>query len=406
MDRLERLRRNPRLLFWARAFLEVKAMNAIVALFYLHRDVRIDQIFYLSIVWSIGTLLFEVPTGYLADRFGRKRTMLLGVVITFLSTLFVFYAHGFWQFCIQFLLMSFGFSCFSGTEEAILYDGLKELGEEKQMTKFNGRLQSARQVMKVIFPPLGAWLAKDLLEWQFGLVIGMDVIAEIVAFLILLQLVEPKHVREVAKEEQGIFKESLITIRKDPFLLRASLNKIFIFIASFLLWRVYQIYLAGFQIDARWLGLFYILFHASVFSSHWYIDRIEALFGSIRLLRWSVVIMAICLLIAVVTTQPALIFLGSLLALFFSNVRDPVFSHAMNQRIKSRSRATTLSNLYVLKAVLDIPLLFLAGALALQDPRYVYMICILLCCAVIWFLPIREQDIQVVSKAEEGVKML
>ncbi len=97
MDRLARLKRNPRLLFWARACLELKALNAIVALFYLQRGVRVDQVFYLSIGWSIGTLLFEIPTGYLADRFGRKRTMLLGAVITCFASLVSLTAHGFWQ---------------------------------------------------------------------------------------------------------------------------------------------------------------------------------------------------------------------------------------------------------------------------------------------------------------------
>lgn len=228
-DRMQRLARNPHLLFWARAFLEVKTLNAIVTLFYLHRGVRIDQIFYLSIVWSVGTLLSEVPTGYLADRFGRRRTLLLGVILTLFSTVYTFAAQGFWQFALQFLLMSFGFSCFSGTEEAVLYDGLKELGKEQSMTKYNGRLQSARQILKIFFPPLGAWIAKDLIESQFRIILGIDLIAQILAFCIIFALVEPKHSREVLKQEEGIFRESLQTIRREPFLLRAALNKIYFY---------------------------------------------------------------------------------------------------------------------------------------------------------------------------------
>lgn len=393
MDRLARLKRNPRLLFWARAFMEFKAINAIVTLFYLHRNVSVDQVFYLSIVWSIGTLLFEIPTGYLADRFGRKRTMILGAGITIISSLFAFYAHGFWQFAIQFLLMSLGFSCFSGTEEAVLYDGLKELGDEKGMTKQNGRLQAARQLMKFIFPPLGAWIAKDLLEWQFGIVIGMDVVAEIVALVLLFQLIEPKHTREVLKEEEGIFKESWQTIRQEPFLLRASLNKILIFVASFLLWRAYQIVLGGYGIDARWFSVFYFFFNLAVFSSNWFIGRLEAFFGPIRLL-WSTVVIALAgMVISILSHHPAPIFISSLVAIIATSAREPVFSHAMNQRIQSRSRATTLSNLYILKAFIDIPLLFLSGALAVQNPKYVYVLCAVLCLVVLFFLPIRQKDL-------------
>ncbi len=395
MDRVARLKQNPRLLFWARAFMELKALNAIIALFYLQRGVRVDQIFYLSIAWSIGTLLFEIPTGYLADRFGRKRTMLLGAVLTSVATLFMFVAQGFWQFAFQITLLSFAFSCFSGTEEAILYDGLKELGEEQGMTKQNGRLQAARHIMKIVFPPLGAWIAKDLLERQFQIVIGIDILAQIVSFILLLRLVEPKHTREVLKEEEGIYAESIRTIRQDPFLLRAALNKIFIFIVSFLLWRAYQIYLGDtIQIDLRWLSLFYFLFHSLVFVSNWYTDRLEKWFGPIRLLSATVWLSVGGLLLAILIRHPFPIYIGSLLGILASSAREPVFAHAMNRRIQSRSRATTLSNLYVLKAILDIPFLLLSGALALRDPRYVYALCVVLCLVVLFLLPIRQQDIE------------
>lgn len=168
------------------------------------------------------------------------------------------------------------------------------------------------------------------------------------------------------------------------------------------MWRIYQLYLGQFQIDARWFAVFYFAFHTVVFTSHWYLDQIEGSIGSIPLLRWSVVVALVGLFIAVLFPNPIWIFCGSLIALIASSFREPVFSHAMNQRIKSRSRATTLSNLYVLKAILDIPLLFLAGFLALRDPRLVYIVCILLCLGVLLFVPVRERDILVVPTAEEG----
>lgn len=331
MDRLTRLKRNPRLLFWARSFLELKALNAIIVLFYLQRGVRIDQVFYLSIAWSIGTLLFEIPTGYLADRFGRKRTMLLGAVLTCLASLMSVAAHGFWQFALQIFILSFAFSCFSGTEEAILYDGLKETGNEDEMTKHNGRLQAARHIMKIIFPALGAWIAKDLLEWQFHIVIGIDVFAQIISFMLLFKLVEPKHVRQVLKDEEGIFQESFRTIRENPFLFRAALNKILVFIMCLLVWRVYQAYLASFQIDVRWFSVMYFMVQGAVFMSNWHTEALERLFGSIRILWMTVVASLVGLVLAVLFKHPAPIFIGSCIALLAHGIRDPVFSHAMNR---------------------------------------------------------------------------
>jgi hypothetical protein len=42
-------------------------MNAVIQLFYLRRGLNNFDILYLGISWSVATLIFEIPTGYLAD---------------------------------------------------------------------------------------------------------------------------------------------------------------------------------------------------------------------------------------------------------------------------------------------------------------------------------------------------
>ncbi len=111
--------RNPCLLFWGRVFVATKILSAIAVLFYAHRGVGLDSVYYLSIVWSITSLVTEVPSGYLADRIGRKRTLLLGVILLFISHLMTLFAYGFWEFSVSIIFLSASFSCFSGTEETL-----------------------------------------------------------------------------------------------------------------------------------------------------------------------------------------------------------------------------------------------------------------------------------------------
>src|SRR3989338_9934981 len=205
--RAQKLQRNPTLLFWGKALSEINALNAIITLFYLHRGITIDQIFYLSIFWSLTSLVLEVPTGYLADRFGRKCTLLLGVLLLVLSYIVMWSAHGFPAFIGVLVLMSASFCCFSGTQEAFLYDSLKELGTERDMTAHNGRLRSAENFLNIFLPFVGAWVAKDLLESQFHVLIGFQIVAMVASFVIFLFLLEPRHVKQVAKEEKGILRE-------------------------------------------------------------------------------------------------------------------------------------------------------------------------------------------------------
>ncbi|MFC1787960.1 MFS transporter [Patescibacteria group bacterium] len=393
MDRLDRLKQNPKLLFWAKAFADLRTLNAIGALFYLHRGLSIDQIFYLSIFWSITTLILEVPSGYLADRIGRKRTMIIGAFVLFLSWIVAWYAHSFPAFIFSFVLTAASFSAFSGTEEAILYDTLKETGNENQMTKHNGRLQSARHLFKIFIPTIGAFIAKDLLESQFKILIGIDIIAAIISIIILARLIEPKHKQDVSEYEKGIFRESLHTIKEEPFLFRLAMNKTIMFITVFIVWRMYQPFLLENGISVIWLGIYYVLIQLIAFSSSWYISEVERKIGTAQLLSLTVLLSIPLLLILFVTKVSWILFVALLLFQIVTTIRIPVFAQIMNKRIKSRSRATTLSNLNVFKSILDIPILLLAGYLATTSLYSTFIIAIALCLATLIFFPIRQKDL-------------
>src|SRR3989339_224903 len=162
MTRLQRLNRNPRLLFWTKVCINFKTLNAIITLFYLHRGLSIAQIVWLSGLFGAVSLFAEIPSGYMADHLGRKRTMLLGVAFMLASTAIHWFATDFFWFAVSFVFLSFSFSCFSGTEEALLYDTLKETGHEKKMLRFNSRLLSAQNLAKIFLPSVGAIIAMDL----------------------------------------------------------------------------------------------------------------------------------------------------------------------------------------------------------------------------------------------------
>ncbi|PIR77578.1 MAG: MFS transporter, partial [Candidatus Magasanikbacteria bacterium CG10_big_fil_rev_8_21_14_0_10_38_6] len=69
------LRRNIFLLFWAKALMTMGVINIVIVLFYIHRGVSVSEVFYLSVVWSLAMFVVEIPSSYLADRWGRKKTL-------------------------------------------------------------------------------------------------------------------------------------------------------------------------------------------------------------------------------------------------------------------------------------------------------------------------------------------
>jgi MFS family permease len=89
--------------------------------------------------FTLGMVLFEVPTGVIADTVGRRASYLLGTVTLALSTLLyvlLWQVEGpFWQWAVVSVLIGLGFTFFSGAVEAWLVDALSATG-------FTGELES------------------------------------------------------------------------------------------------------------------------------------------------------------------------------------------------------------------------------------------------------------------------
>ncbi|MBP7146458.1 MAG: MFS transporter [Acidobacteria bacterium] len=109
-------------------------------LFLLDAGLGVTAAFSVNAFYTLGEMLFEVPTGVVADTVGRRASYLLGASTLFASTLLYFLLwriHGpFWAWALTSLLLGLGFTFFSGATEAWLVDGLNSAG-------YSGSLESA-----------------------------------------------------------------------------------------------------------------------------------------------------------------------------------------------------------------------------------------------------------------------
>ena len=90
----------------------------------------------LESIFHIVSSSFEIPSGVVADVFGRKKTMVLASLVSFVSGLFMILSNNFWSvaFAIGFSALSYNLE--SGTREALAYDSLKFVGQEEKYNKF------------------------------------------------------------------------------------------------------------------------------------------------------------------------------------------------------------------------------------------------------------------------------
>ncbi|MGH2716149.1 MAG: MFS transporter [Thermoleophilaceae bacterium] len=95
--------------------------------------------------YTAGMVLFEVPTGIVADTVGRRASYLLGTVTLTASTLLYVLLWQveapFWQWAVVSMLLGLGFTFFSGAVEAWLVDALTATGFRGEMESVFGRGQ-------------------------------------------------------------------------------------------------------------------------------------------------------------------------------------------------------------------------------------------------------------------------
>jgi MFS family permease len=101
-------------------------------IFLLDAGLNNFEAFAANAFFTAGMVLFEVPTGVVADSWGRRASYLLGTLTLAVTTalyLGLWYIHGpFWAWAVSSILIGLGFTFFSGATEAWLVDALRATG--------------------------------------------------------------------------------------------------------------------------------------------------------------------------------------------------------------------------------------------------------------------------------------
>jgi MFS family permease len=132
------IEQNIKRLFAIRAVWNGMFSISIIMLFFKQNGLTVKEIFDLQIIFSIALLTFEIPTGYFADRFGRKKSIMLGGIISTFGYLFYANSYSFFDFLAVEIILAAGCSFVSGADSAMLYE-LQQGNVQKNAIKKEGR---------------------------------------------------------------------------------------------------------------------------------------------------------------------------------------------------------------------------------------------------------------------------
>ncbi|SER59608.1 Major Facilitator Superfamily protein [Lentzea xinjiangensis] len=100
-------------------------------------------------IWSLTAVVFEVPSGALADRFSRRGCLVASGVLQAAGYAAWVLFPSFWGFAAGFVLWGLGGTLQSGAFEALLYDGLAANGDEDRYGRLNARVDTIELIAQV-----------------------------------------------------------------------------------------------------------------------------------------------------------------------------------------------------------------------------------------------------------------
>ncbi|KHA53850.1 MFS transporter [Sulfitobacter geojensis] len=140
-------------------------------------------------VYDVATTVMEVPSGYMSDRLGRRRTLIAAAFFGAVGAGLIAAGSGFAIFAIAQVCLGATAAFSSGTDNALLYESLKAQGREAEVEAQETRGWQAALMGLALSAITGGFLASYAFQWAF--VAGAA--AQAVALCIAWRFVEPPH---------------------------------------------------------------------------------------------------------------------------------------------------------------------------------------------------------------------
>ncbi|MFH1404379.1 MAG: MFS transporter [Candidatus Altiarchaeota archaeon] len=324
------------------------------------------RIFLLQAWFSLWVAFFEIPTGIIADKYGRRTSLLLGSML-FVADIMIFgLTRNYHILYLAEFLGAIGVAMISGIDKAFVYDSLIELGREADARHYLSRYDAVGTVGIVLSLPLGSLIVESGIVGyprSLAFTFVLSGAASIIALLLYAWMREPeRHVTSDNFVEMGL--AGLKKLREHAKLRAIALNSVIISSLTFFMFWLYQPLtgLAGFSIKYYgFVGAGFNLFAVVLLMN---LKRIESIISVRRILFLTGIIPGV-LYVSLVFSKNALFVLPSIfLVAGFKLLRAPILSDYMNKHIESRQRATVLSSVSLMERASIFILYPVVGLLA------------------------------------------
>jgi len=347
----------------------------VLTIYYQRRGLNFVQI---NSLWGIITatiFLAEIPTGVIADKIGRKKSVMMALFLQLIGEIAFIFAQNYLHFILISVIAGLGFAFQSGCIQALVYDSLKEKGKEKEMAKASGVTEAFYQSGHILGALLSTLIVSRLEPGRITWAIILTALSVGVALVISLFIREPN--LDYSHPEQSplkVVKNAVGLIRAN-----ASLKRIIwlgVLTTPFVgyLRNFHPPYFLQNNVPPVWLGLSLgaggIL--AVIASKNAY--KFEASLGVSKAMLTATLIPGIIYLLMALTLGPAVAFLLFTLNFGSMSLQEPLFADYYNRHINSQIRATALSAINMISSAYIALIGLLIGWVADQRLTWAFLL--------------------------------
>ncbi|GGE34521.1 hypothetical protein GCM10011391_11490 [Pullulanibacillus camelliae] len=257
---------------------------------------------------------------------------------------------------------------FSGADEALIYESLKEEKKHHLMDKAMGNIQSVGFIAMLMAVIFGSYIAKDLHHQQFIFLIYLGLAFHLLECLLIFFIKSPNYIGSFHDNPFKQVGAGIQAIRKAPQLLFLFLNYTLVFIPADSVYEAFnQPLFKNAGLPVFFIGIVYALAAIGGYLASKYVGWLTLHFPRKWVMHLTGLLTVLGLFLSAVFQQTLGLILGAFFLLRIGQaMRYPIYSQWSNDLIPSSIRATTLSLLSVLDSAFDLIIFGSLSAIAIK----------------------------------------
>jgi MFS family permease len=287
-------------------------------------------------VFHITSLFFEIPTGVIADRFGRKLSRNLAVLSRIIYLVLLLFVDNLVFAMFSFVFAALSYNLDSGADSAFVYDSMVETGHQEHFAK----VQGYREVVFQTASTVGIMIGGILADVSYSLAISAAIGTFVLGFIISLFFTEPKNheVHEIITIK-SLIKTASSTLIKQPLLAGLMLYGALFSSVAATFFMYLGTYLRGHGYTLTTISLWYTFNTIGSIIAALFVNRLIKRFD-LKLVLYSSIILTITFFFLPLLPWGflAFFFMGGMESMIYVGI-----SFHINRQITSDVRATILS---------------------------------------------------------------